>query len=136
MRLGGGHLPRITKAKFETAQTDPQRFRHLADRDRRSAGAHQVFGFPNQARGGRGRLSLEKVSEVVRVRLKDQGAEKLLEVLPSMRCESKLFVVGTADHLKCLPPSRFNAARKISTVGGALRAVQKSPDTHTIGPPS
>src|ERR1700747_890156 len=95
VHLGGRHLPRIAKAKFETTQTDPQRFCHLANRDRRSPCAHQVLGFPNRAWGGRGSLFLQNVREVVRMRLKNQGGEKLLEVLPSMRCERKLLAVAT-----------------------------------------
>lgn len=107
MCLGRGHLPCVAKTKFETAQTDPQRFRHLADRDRWSTAEHQVLGFADQARIGRGRLFLQNLRVIVRVRLKDQGAEKLLEVLPSLRCESKLQAAATADHLERLPPRRF-----------------------------
>src|SRR5215470_14924568 len=107
VRLRRSHLSRIAKAEFETAQTDPQRLRHLANRDRRSARPHQMFGFPNQSRIGGGRLLLQNLREIMRVRLKDQSGEKLFKVLPGMGRDSKLLAVATADDLECPLPGGF-----------------------------
>lgn len=93
MRLGRSHVPGVAKAQLETAKTHPQGLCDLGDGDGRSAGLHQMLGLPDQARIGGGRLLFQKVGEVVPASLQDQHAEKLLEVLPGMRCEGKILVL-------------------------------------------